>query len=90
MKKLDDSQPPVSDSEDEDSEETGFDPATQKTLEEIEYLQKELYCLNSKAAQEIHDVRLKYNKLKKPHFDNRNEIISRVKNFWSKSVWEII
>jgi len=84
MKKLDEGQQPQhgSDSDDDDSQETGFDPATQKALEEIDALQNEIDALNEKASEEILTVEQKYNKLRKPHFDKRNEVISRVKNFW--------
>jgi len=65
---------------DEDTEE--FDEETQKALEEIDSTQNEIDGLNEKAADEILKVEQKYNKLRKPFFDKRNTIISRISNFW--------
>jgi len=81
LKKLDESQSDAH-TDDDDGQDAGFDPATQKALEEIDTLQNEIDGLNEKASEEILTVEQKYNKLRKPHFDKRNEIISRVKNFW--------
>jgi len=81
IKKTEEGQQVGSDSED-DLQDTGFDPATQKALEEIDSLQNEIDALNEKASEEILTVEQKYNKLRKPHFDKRNDVISRVKNFW--------
>ena len=54
-----------------------FDKETQGALEEIDTCQNEIDSLNEKASEEILKVEQKYNKLRKPYFDNRNEIISR-------------
>lgn len=68
-----------SDSEDEPQE---FDEETQKALEEIDGCQNEIDALNEKASEEILKVEQKYNKLRKPFFDKRNGIISKIPNFW--------
>lgn len=83
MKKLDTEDPagaPGSDSEDEGGEE--YDEDTQKALEEIDSSQNDIDALNEKASEEILKVEQKYNKLRKPHFDRRNEIIAKINNFW--------
>eukprot|EP00088_Acartia_fossae_P035595 TRINITY_DN3670_c0_g1_i4.p1 TRINITY_DN3670_c0_g1~~TRINITY_DN3670_c0_g1_i4.p1 ORF type:complete len:278 (-),score=96.33 TRINITY_DN3670_c0_g1_i4:571-1404(-) len=59
-----------------------FDKETQGALEEIDTCQNEIDSLNEKASEEILKVEQKYNKLRKPYFDNRNEIISRIPKFW--------
>jgi len=55
---------------------------TQKALEEIDANQNEIDALNEQASEEILKVEQKYNKLRRPFFDKRNEIIKRVPKFW--------
>ncbi|XP_076343913.1 protein SET-like [Tachypleus tridentatus] len=59
-----------------------FDPETQKSLEEIDACQNEIDALNEKASEEILKVEQKYNKLRKPFFDKRNDLIEKIPNFW--------
>ncbi|KAJ9601615.1 hypothetical protein L9F63_000223 [Diploptera punctata] len=59
-----------------------YDAETQKALEEIDACQNEIDALNEKASEEILVVEQKYNKLRKPYFDKRNDIIKRIPNFW--------
>jgi len=59
-----------------------YDVETQKSLEEIDASQNEIDSLNEKASDEILKVEQKYNKLRKPHFEKRNELIKRIPNFW--------
>jgi len=58
------------------------DPETQKTLEEIDKCQNEIDALNEKASEEILGIERNYNRLKKPHFEKRNDIIKKIPNFW--------
>lgn len=58
------------------------DPETQKTLEEIDKCQNEIDALNEKASEEILNIERNYNRLKKPHFEKRNDIIKKIPNFW--------
>ncbi|KAK7102945.1 protein SET-like [Littorina saxatilis] len=58
------------------------DSETQKALEDIDSIQNEIDGLNEKASEEILKVEQKYNKLRKPYFDKRNETIERIQNFW--------
>lgn len=67
---------------DEQTEEKDFDKETQKALEEIDANQNEIDALNEQASEEILKVEQKYNKLRRPYFDKRNEIIKRVPKFW--------
>merc|ERR1711863_50702 len=67
---------------DEQVEEKDFDKETQKALEEIDANQNEIDALNEQASEEILKVEQKYNKLRRPYFDKRNEIIKRVPKFW--------
>ncbi|XP_021369327.1 protein SET-like [Mizuhopecten yessoensis] len=59
-----------------------FDADTQKALEDIDACQNDIDVLNEKASEEILKVEQKYNKLRKPHFDQRNELIKKIPNFW--------
>ena len=63
-----------------------FDEATQKALEEIDACQNEIDGLNERASEEILKVEQKYNKLRKPHFDKRNDLIAKIPNFWVTAV----
>ena len=59
---------------------------TQKVLEDIDSCQNEIDSLNEKASEEILKIEQKYNKLRKPHFEKRNELISDIPNFWVTTV----
>lgn len=63
-----------------------FDAETQKALEEIDGCQNDIDALNEKASEEILKVEQKYNKLRKPFFEKRNEIIQKIPNFWVTAV----
>merc|ERR1712038_2065676 len=67
---------------DESVEERDFDEATQKALEEIDANQNEIDALNEQASEEILKVEQKYNKLRRPFYDKRNDIIKRIPKFW--------
>uniref|UniRef100_A0A4D5R943 DNA replication factor/protein phosphatase inhibitor SET/SPR-2 n=1 Tax=Scolopendra viridis TaxID=118503 RepID=A0A4D5R943_SCOVI len=66
----------------EGDESRDYDAETQKALEEIDACQNEIDALNEKASEEILKVEQKYNKLRKPFFEKRNEIIKKIPNFW--------
>jgi len=67
---------------DESVEERDFDEETQKALEEIDGCQNEIDAMNEKASEEILKVEQKYNLLRRPFFDKRNDIIKRIPKFW--------
>lgn len=58
------------------------DVETQHALEDIDDCQKEIDILNEKASEEILQVEMKYNKLRRPHFQKRNELTQHIANFW--------
>ena len=66
----------------ETQEERDFDEETQKALEEIDQNQNEIDSLNERASEEILKVEQKYNKLRRPFYDKRNEIIKKIPKFW--------
>lgn len=83
VKKLDTSNTPGPSGETGDSDDNReYDPETQKALEEIDGCQNDIDALNEKASEEILKVEQKYNKLRKPLFEKRNDIIKRIPNFW--------
>ncbi|CAB3377372.1 Hypothetical predicted protein [Cloeon dipterum] len=63
-------------------DQSATDMETQKALVDIDSCQNEIDALNEKASEEILLVEQKYNKLRKPFFEKRNEIIMRIPNFW--------
>jgi template-activating factor I len=65
-----------------DEPKADYDAETQKALEEIDACQNEIDSLNEKASEEILKVEQKYNKLRKPYFEQRNELIKKIPNFW--------
>jgi template-activating factor I len=67
---------------DDTAEERDFDEKTQKALEEIDAIQNNIDVLNEKASEEILKVEQKYNKLRRPDYDKRNEIIKSIPKFW--------
>jgi hypothetical protein len=62
------------------------DSTTQKLLEEMDSCQNEIDALNEQASEEILKVEQKYNKLRKPHYEKRNEMIKNITNFWITAV----
>ena len=70
----------------EDEGGRNFDSETQKALVEIDSCQNDIDSLNEKASEEILLVEQKYNKLRKPFFEKRNDIIKRIPNFWVTAV----
>lgn len=75
---------------DESSHDREYDPETQKALEEIDTCQNEIDSLNEKASEEILKVEQKFNKLRKPYFEKRNDLIKKIPNFWVTAVSTIL
>lgn len=55
-------------------------------VEEIDSVQNEIDTLNERASEEILKVEQKYNSLRKPHFERRTNLISKIPNFWVTAV----
>lgn len=60
--------------------------AESEALEQIDSCQNDIDALNEKASEEILKVEQRYNKLRKPFFEKRNDIIKRIPNFWVTAV----
>lgn len=54
----------------------------QKIIEEIHSVQSQIDALNEQASEEILKVEQKYNRLRKPHFEQRTDLTRRIPNFW--------
>lgn len=59
-----------------------FDPKIAKSLEEVENIQLEICALNEKASEEILKVEQKFNKLRRPYFETRNNLLKQIPRFW--------
>lgn len=70
----------------DDSGDGDYDADTQAALEQIDSCQNEIDQLNEKASEEILKVEQKYNKLRKPFFEKRNDLIKKIPNFWVTAV----
>lgn len=57
-----------------------------EALEAIDSCQNEIDALNEKASEDILQVEQKYNALRKPYFQKRNEIIKRIPSFWVTAI----
>ncbi|XP_052888286.1 protein SET isoform X1 [Anopheles moucheti] len=53
-----------------------------EALELVDGCQNSIDALNEQASEEILKVEQKYNELRKPHYQRRNDYIKRVSNFW--------
>lgn len=74
------------DDEDSTGVDAGFDPKITQHLEQVENIQIEICNLNEKASEEILKVEQKFNKLRRPHFEKRNELLKEIPNFWLTSL----
>lgn len=74
----------------DDEEGRDYDAETQKALEEIDSCQNDIDQLNEKASEEILKVEQKYNKLRKPFYEKRNDLIRKIPNFWVTAVSLVI
>nr|XP_016464259.1 PREDICTED: NAP1-related protein 2-like [Nicotiana tabacum] len=52
------------------------------SIEKLQEIQDELEKINEKASDEVLEVEQKYNKIRKPVYDKRNDVISSISDFW--------
>jgi len=65
-----------------DSDLEQFDPKVTRRLQSIDSIQQQISKLNELASEEILKVEQKFNKLRRPHFEQRNNLLKDVPNFW--------
>ena len=54
----------------------------QEIIEGINAVQNKIDALNEQASEEILKVEQKYNRLRKPHFEQRTVLTKKIPNFW--------
>lgn len=54
----------------------------QEIIEEIHSVQCQIDALNEQASEEILKIEQNYNRLRKPHFEQRTDLTRRIPNFW--------
>lgn len=70
----------------EGGDRTHNDEEIQKALEEVDSCQNEIDGINEQASGEILKIEQKYNLLRNPLYEKRNEIINRIPHFWVTTV----
>lgn len=54
----------------------------QEIVVEIDQVQNQIDALNEEASEEILKVERKYNRMRRPHFEQRTELIKKIPHFW--------
>ncbi|KAL3335551.1 hypothetical protein AABB24_031664 [Solanum stoloniferum] len=52
------------------------------SIEKLQEIQDDLDKINEKASEEVLEIEQKYNKIRKPVYDKRNDIINSISDFW--------
>ncbi|KFK44030.1 hypothetical protein AALP_AA1G206400 [Arabis alpina] len=52
------------------------------SIEKLQEIQDDLEKINEKASDEVLEVEQKYNEIRKPVYDKRNELIKSIPDFW--------
>ncbi|EOA35614.1 hypothetical protein CARUB_v10020829mg [Capsella rubella] len=52
------------------------------SIEKLQEIQDDLEKINEKASDEVLEVEQKYNEIRKPVYDKRNEVIQAIPDFW--------
>lgn len=68
-----------------DPEDT-VDTVDDQDIQLLESIQEQIEELNDKATEEILEVERKYNRLRKPIYERRNQAIRKIPDFWLKVV----
>ncbi|RDY12231.1 NAP1-related protein 2, partial [Mucuna pruriens] len=65
----------------ENFEET-IDPELVLNIEKLQEVQEELEKINEEASDKVLEIEQKYNEIRKPAYDKRNEIVKSIPDFW--------
>ncbi|KAG8388680.1 hypothetical protein BUALT_Bualt02G0150500 [Buddleja alternifolia] len=71
--------------EDVDEENNGVDHIDQDlvfSIEKLQSVQDELEKINEEASEKVLEVEQKYNEIRKPVYDRRNDVIKSIPDFW--------
>ncbi|KAJ6760533.1 putative proteinP1-RELATED PROTEIN 2 [Salix purpurea] len=58
-------------------------------IEKLQEIQDDLEKINEEASDKVLEVEQKYNEIRKPVYDNRNEIIKSIPDFWLTAVSDL-
>jgi len=64
--------------------EDSVDTVDDQDIQLLESIQEQIEELNDKATEEILEVERKYNRLRKPIYERRNQAIRKIPDFWLK------
>nr|GMC59433.1 NAP1-related protein 2-like isoform X1 [Ipomoea batatas] len=56
------------------------------SIEKLQEVQDELEKVNEQASDEVLEVEQKYNEIRRPVYDKRNEVIKSIPDFWLTAV----
>ncbi|KAF1875414.1 hypothetical protein Lal_00006042 [Lupinus albus] len=59
-----------------------IDPQLLLSIEKLQEIQDNLEKINEEANDKVLEIEQKYNEIRKPVYDNRNEIIKSIPDFW--------
>ncbi|CAL0330629.1 unnamed protein product [Lupinus luteus] len=59
-----------------------IDPQLLLSIEKLQEIQDNLEKINEDASDKVLEIEQKYNEIRKPVYDNRNEIIKSIPDFW--------
>ncbi|OIV89393.1 hypothetical protein TanjilG_22315 [Lupinus angustifolius] len=65
-----------------EKEETEIDGELVLSIEKLQEIQDELEKVNEEASDKVLEIEQKYNEIRKPVYDKRNEIIKSIPDFW--------
>ncbi|OAY47633.1 NAP1-related protein 2 [Manihot esculenta] len=68
--------------EEEEEDNNQIDEALVLSIEKLQEVQDDLEKINEEASDKVLEVEQKYNEIRKPVYDNRNEIIKNIPDFW--------
>ncbi|XVF11940.1 hypothetical protein REPUB_Repub08aG0071600 [Reevesia pubescens] len=60
------------------------------SIEKLQEIQDELEKINEEASEKVLEVEQKYNEVRKPVYDKRNEIIKSIPDFWLTAIFKHI
>ncbi|KAH9606062.1 hypothetical protein KSS87_017939 [Heliosperma pusillum] len=67
---------------DDDQQSPEIDAELVLSIEKLQEIQDDLEKINEKASDEVLEVEKKYNEIRQPVYDKRNEIIQAIPHFW--------
>ncbi|KAK7292215.1 hypothetical protein RIF29_07991 [Crotalaria pallida] len=63
-------------------DDASLDPQVLLSIEKLQEIRDQLDKINEEASDEVLEIEKKYNEIRKPVYDKRNEIIKSIPDFW--------